>query len=135
MVKFDENTSKNGFPEPIRNITGICLRRDKMAKRASKGHKSQTKLQEFVVVTFAADIEEARDYETLLKNNDIPATIKEQHGDSADDMHIAVMVPEDFLDEAHVVIESQDAYDDFYDFAFDEDDEGDFDRDIFGDDF
>ena len=37
-----------------------------MAKRASKGRKSQTKLQEFVVVTFAADIEEARDYETLL---------------------------------------------------------------------
>jgi hypothetical protein len=44
------------------------------------------------------------------------------------------MVPEDFLDEAHVIIESQHAYDDFYDYALEEDD-GDFDDDFFEDDF
>jgi hypothetical protein len=108
-----------------------------MARRTPKARKSQTKLQELVVVTFAADMEEARDYETLLKSNDIPATIKEQNDGSIEDTKIAVMVPEDFLDEAHVIIESQDAYDDFYDFALDndEEDDGDFDRDLFGDDF
>jgi hypothetical protein len=45
------------------------------------------------------------------------------------------MVPEDFLDEAHVVIESQDAYDDFYDFTLEEENEEDFDTDIFEDGF
>jgi hypothetical protein len=48
---------------------------------------------------------------------------------------IAIMVPEDFLDEAHVVIESQDAYDDFYDFALEDEDDGDFDHSTFEDDF
>jgi hypothetical protein len=46
------------------------------------------------------------------------------------------MVPEEFLDEAHVVIESQDAYDDFYDFSLDdeEDSSDDFDPDVFEED-
>ena len=106
-----------------------------MAKRTSKAQKSQPELQEFVVVTFAKDLEQARDYETLLKTNDIPATIKEQDEQSINAKGIAVMVPEDFLDEAHVIIESQDAYDDFYDFALEDEDNDDFDSDLFEDEF
>jgi len=102
-----------------------------MAKRSHKKQKPQTELQDFVVVTFAEDSEQAKDYETLLKNNDIPAVIRDQHDDSANVSRIAVMVPEDFIDEAHVVIESQDSYDDFYDFALEE--EKDFDDDLFTD--
>jgi hypothetical protein len=103
-----------------------------MAKPPKKTRKSQTNLQELGVVTFTEDIEQAREYETLLKNNDIPAMIKEQQ-ESVADKGFAVMVPEDYLDEAHVVIESQSAYDDFYDFALEDDDE--FDGDFFDDDF
>jgi len=106
-----------------------------MAKRSKKAQKSQTKLQEFVVVAFAEELEEARGYETLLKSNDIPAVIKEQDEQSMNAEGIAVMVPEDCLDEAHVVIESQDAYDDFYDFALEDEDDGDFDSHLFDDDF
>ena len=106
-----------------------------MTRRPKKNQKSQAKLQDLVVVTFAEGLEQAKDYETLLKNNDIPAMIREQHEQSASDKSIAVMVPEDFLDEAHVVIESQDAYDDFYDFALEDEDSGDFDSDLFEDDF
>jgi hypothetical protein len=82
-------------------------------------------------------MEQAKEYETLLAANGIPATIKEQSGESADTNGIAVMVPEESLDEAHVVIESQDAYDDFYDFALEgeDEDEGDFDGELFEDDF
>jgi hypothetical protein len=36
-------------------------------------------------------------------------------------------------DEAHVIIESQDAYDDFYDSGLDEETEDDFEGDIFED--
>lgn len=107
-----------------------------MAKRPRKTEKSQADLQELVVVAFAEDWEQAKDYETLLKTNDIPTIIKEQdETEEGETKGIAVMVPEDFLDEAHVVIESQDAYDDFYDFALEDEGEGDFDSDLFGDDF
>jgi len=105
-----------------------------MAKRPKKSQKSQTNLQELVIVTFAEDMEQAKEYETLLEANGIPATIKEQSEESADSKGIAVMVPEDYLDEAHVIIESQDAYDDFYDFALEDEDEGDFDSGLFEND-
>jgi hypothetical protein len=94
-----------------------------MRKRSKKNQKSQAKLKDFVVVTFAEDLEQAREYETLLRVNDIPATVREQVDQSLGTTSIAVMVPEDCLDEAHVVIESQDAYDDFYDFALEDENE------------
>jgi len=107
-----------------------------MTKRFPKNQKSQTKLQELVTVTFAENIEQAKDYEALLKSSDIPTIIKEQSESSKDNKVIAVMVPEEFLDEAHVVIESQDAYDDFYDFALEDDEDNDeFDSAFFDDDF
>jgi len=105
-----------------------------MAKRSKKGHDAQTKLQGYVVVTFADDIDQARDYESLLKANEVPVEVAEQ-ADQMGNREIAIMVPDEFLDEAHVIIESQDAYDDFYDLALDEEDEDDFDSDIFDDDF
>jgi hypothetical protein len=80
-------------------------------------------------------MEQAKEYESLLEANGIPTTIKERGEESADTKGIAVMVPEDYLDEAHVVIESQDAYDDFYDFALEDEDEDDFDSELFEDDF
>ena len=87
-----------------------------MAKRVSK--RAKVNLQELVVITVTEDIEQAKNYEILLKSSDIPAMVKEQHEQADDSQSFAVMVPEDFLDEARVVIESQDAYDDFYDFCY-----------------
>jgi len=106
-----------------------------MAKRYKKNQKSQTELQDFVVVTFVDDMEQAKEYESLLKTNDIPAVINEQSEQSGGINSIAVMVPEDCLDEAHVVIESQDAYDDFYDFSLDDETDDDLDSDLFEDEF
>ncbi|MHC4264947.1 MAG: putative signal transducing protein [Planctomycetota bacterium] len=91
-----------------------------MARKSKKAEKQQTKVQELVVATFARDLEEAHEYESLLKNNDIPTAIKEQNNPSGNgEKAFAVMVPEENLDEALVVIESQDAYDEFYDFTLD----------------
>jgi glycyl-tRNA synthetase beta subunit len=106
-----------------------------MAKRSKKGHRSQAKMQGYVVVTFAEDLEQAREYKTLLEVNDVSAIISEQQEQSLDSKEIAVMVPEDFLDEAHVIIESQQAYDDFYDYALEDEENGDFDDELFEDDF
>ena len=106
-----------------------------MAKRSKKGRSSQAKLQGYVVVTFAEDLEQAREYKTLLEVNDVSAIISEQQEQSLGSKEIAVMVPEEFLDEAHVIIESQQAYDDFYDYALEDEEDGDFDDDIFEEDF
>ena len=106
-----------------------------MAKRSKKVHRSQAKLQGYVVVAFAEDMEQAREYKTLLEVNDVAAIISEQQEQSLGSKEIAVMVPEDFLDEAHVIIESQHTYDDFYDFAVEDEDDGDFDDELFEEDF
>jgi len=104
-----------------------------MSKRSKKGQKAQARLEGFVVVAFAEDMEQASEYKSLLEANDIHAVINENNEHPIGSKEIAVMVAEEFLDEAHVIIESQQAYDDFYDFAV-EDDEGDFDDDDFFDD-
>ncbi len=104
-----------------------------MHKHPGKHNKGQGKVKEYVVVAFVDDMEQAREYETLLRLNDIPAVIKEQLDPGADGKAVAIMVPEDFLDEAHVVIESQDAYDDFCDYTLDEGEDMDFDSDTLDD--
>jgi len=106
-----------------------------MAKRSKKPHKSPVKLEGYVVVAFAEDMEQATEYQSLLEANDISATITEPQANEIGSKEIAVMVPEEFLDEAHVIIESQHAYDDFYDFALDNEDDGDFDDDFFEEDY
>jgi hypothetical protein len=106
-----------------------------MSRHAKKGGKGHTNVKDLVVVAFLDDREQAREYETLLRLNDIPAVIKEQLDPSADGKTVAIMVPEDCLDEAHVVIESQDAYDDLCDFAMDEDEGFEFDADTLDDEF
>jgi len=106
-----------------------------MVKRSKKAQKSQAKLEGYVVVAFAEDMDQAKEYKSLLEASDIPAIIREQGEEVIGSAEIAVMVSEEFLDEAHVVIESQHAYDDFYDFAMEEDDESDFDGDFLEDEF
>jgi hypothetical protein len=119
---------------------------NKRMKKAHKGHSTSLHpavkstgrnhsrgTQELVVVATSTTILEAKEYETLLKNNDIPAMVKERENEFGEGVHYAVYVPDDMADEAHVVIESQDAYDDFYDFGLDEENEDDLEGDIFED--
>jgi hypothetical protein len=106
-----------------------------MKKRMDKNGKSGANLTDVVVVTVVDEMEQAREYETLLRLNDIPALVKEQQDPAGNKIGVAILVPEDYLDEAHVVIESQDAYDDFYDFGEDEDEDTDFDADLLDDEF
>ncbi len=94
-----------------------------MTKRSSKNRKMSTKTKELVAVCYAEDMEQARDYESLLKNNDIPAMVKEEYEESADEKTLAVLVPEEYLNEAQIIIESQSSYDDIYDFSSEDDED------------
>ena len=87
------------------------------------------------MAVFAEDFEQAQEYKSLMEANDIPTVISEHVEQTIGSKEIAVMVPEEFLDEAHVIIESQQAYDDFYDFALEEEEDSDFDGDLFEEDF
>lgn len=89
-----------------------------MVNRRKKKQSSQTSLKEFVTVAFAEDMDLAKEYKKLLNDESIPAAIKTQSDSSDGFLGIAVMVPEDHLDEAHLLIESQGAYGDFYDMVF-----------------
>jgi hypothetical protein len=110
-----------------------------MGKRTRKGQKTRSPKrtsglnQELTVVAVLDTMDEAKENEALLKNNDIPAMVKPQQDEFSDSKRYAVLVPEDWADEAHVIIESQDAYDDFYDLSMD--DEGEEEDDLEGDIF
>jgi len=92
--------------------------------RRNKGDRSTTRPKEkdYVIVTVVEDMARARDCTALLDENGIPAVVREQEGFSGERC-IAILVPEEHLDEAHVIVESQDTYDDFYDMSMMDGDE------------
>ncbi len=139
MLDFDEyilsERSSGQMLTRSDRLSLVCCGEIEWQSVLKKNQKSMSNLQDFVVVVFVEDLEQAKEYETLLKTNDIPAVINEQYEQSSGAKGIAVMVPEDYLDEAHVVIESQDAYDDFYDFALEDETDDDFGSDLFDDEF
>ena len=100
-----------------------------MAKQRKKSQQSSTSLHEFVTVAFAEDMELAKQYKKILNESDIPVIIR----NTSEPTHapgIAVMVPEDDLDEAHILIESQSSHESFYDLELGDD----FGEDIVSDD-
>lgn len=95
-----------------------------------------TSLKEFVTVAFAEDVDLAKQYKKLLNDNNIPAAIKTQpESPSSSFPGIAVMVPEDHLDEAHILIEAEGSYNDFYDMVFHEPDDTSVGDEVYDDDF
>lgn len=74
---------------------------------------------DFVTVAFAEDMELARQYKELLEDNEIIARIKRQPNMAESGFSdIAILVPEESLDEAHALISERASYDDFFDMAF-----------------
>ena len=126
---------RRGAGHPRVKSRTVLFRSMDMEKPMNHSEKGQAKLKDLVVLTLLSDADQAREYETLLRLNDIPTLLKEQLGPNGEDKGVTIMVPEDCLDEAHVVIESQDAYDDFYDYAIEDDDDIDFDPDYLDDEF
>lgn len=84
-------------------------------------------IDDYAVVCFVEDVDQANERQTLLESNDIPAIVQGKEA-SGDENTFAIFVPEERLDEAHELIEAQVTYDDYYDFPFaDDEEEEDFD--------
>ncbi|HOM60943.1 MAG TPA: DUF2007 domain-containing protein [Anaerohalosphaeraceae bacterium] len=77
---------------------------------------------EFVTVAFAEDLELARYYKNLLEENGISAFIRQPETAGTPSPGIAVLVPEEVLDEAHSLIASQAPFENFFDVFFHESD-------------
>jgi len=104
-----------------------------MAKFNKKNEEPKAEPYYLTAVTYMEDWDQAKDCEAMLKANDIPASLLEQNPPMEREQNIAVMVPRDFLEEARVVIESENAEDDFYDLLFNDEDT--FDSSLDEDDF
>jgi len=86
-----------------------------------KIRKREAVVKDYVTVAFAEDLGLAREYEKLLAEHDIPAVVKNQsRSQEGDYSGIAVVVPEEYLDEAYALISKEASYDDFFDAAFGE---------------
>ena len=102
-----------------------------MAKFYKKTEETKADPQDFVTIIFVEDWEQAKDFEAMLKANDIPATLQEQDALEEDPQGYGVMVPAQFSEEARIMIELQNAEDAFYDLMFE--DEDNFDSDLLDD--
>ena len=94
-----------------------------MAEHKNDSDSKKTALIEYVNVAIAEDVELAREYQDVLNNSDIPAILRTQRASNAEILGVAVMVPEDLCEQAITVIESQQAFDDFLDVAFNNEDD------------
>ena len=106
-----------------------------MTNRKKKTQNRKTALRELTTVAFAEDMELAKQYKQMLNENEIPVVIKSQADSAPNFPGIAVMVPEDHLDEAHVLIESESSNETFYDMVYKDDQYEEPDEDVFDDDF
>ena len=91
-----------------------------------------TALEEYVTVAIAEDMELAQEYRGVLENSGIDVVLRTQRRDFSEEiLGVAVMVPGPSTDSAQELIESQQAFDDFLDNAFNqEEDESDDDCDF-----
>jgi hypothetical protein len=101
----------------------ICYKQDRKQMKTKKEKKQGqvNSSMELVTVAFAEDMDLAKEYRDMLKENEIPCAIKAKSNPASDFDGVAILVPEDFLDEAHELIESKSSVADFYDLAFGDD--------------
>lgn len=94
-----------------------------MTNRKKSKSSSKTVLKELVTIAFAEDVDLARQYKKLLEDNDIPAAIKARGITDSEYKGIPVMVSEEHLDEAHMIVESHNSMGDFYNVTFGQEDQ------------
>lgn len=90
---------------------------------SEKNDIPKSALHEYVTAAIAEDIDLANEYRDLLAKNDIPAVTATQKSYSSAAVGIAVMVPENYLEQAQEIIESRQEFDHFIDDAFNDPDQ------------
>ncbi len=86
-----------------------------MPHRRKKKMDDPTALSDFVTIAYAEDVDLAKQYKKMLNDNNIPTSIKDHPDPDSPFPGVAVMVPEEYIDEAHHLIESEGVFHDFFD--------------------
>jgi hypothetical protein len=88
----------------------------------NKNDGSRASLEDYVTIAIAEDVDLANEYRDILARHEIPAVTTTQRSYSSDILGTAVMVPEQYLEQAQEIIESQQDFDNFLDDAFNDPD-------------
>jgi hypothetical protein len=88
----------------------------------NKNDGNRTSLEDYVTIAIAEDVDLANEYRDILARHEIPAVTTTQRSYSSDILGTAVMVPEQYLEQAQEIIESQQDFDTFLDDAFNDHD-------------
>jgi hypothetical protein len=76
-------------------------------------------IKNLVTVAYAEDMELAEYYKRMLLDSNIPVAVRRiPDGEKTPFSDIAVMVPEEFIDQAYSFLARQAACDDFFDIVF-----------------
>jgi hypothetical protein len=111
------------LPKLVRNaLIAMTLVVLGVRKMKGKNDNSKSALHDYITVAVAEDIDLANEYRDILAKNDIPAVTAAQRSYSSMTSAIAVMVPENFLEQAQDIIESRQEFDHFIDDAFNDPD-------------
>jgi hypothetical protein len=78
----------------------------------------KTSAKNFVTVALAEDVELARDYVQMLRDNEIPARFHVNE-DLLQGSRVAILVPDEMIEQAQIFIQARCSGPDFYDYAFD----------------
>lgn len=84
-----------------------------MTERSQNSTQTQHNFEEPVAVAYTNDHNQAEEIEELLKSSEIPAMVRENYSNTRENK-FAVMVPEDYLEEAEAIVNSQQSYEDLY---------------------
>ena len=87
------------------------------------GQRRKGSVKELVTIAYAEDYELAKHYKDILNDNGIFTEIKRQSKDCPGYPHVAVMVPEDLIDDAcSLITEQMSLYDNIFKMGYDFDD-------------
>jgi len=91
---------------------------NKMSNNDKNLNDRKPALEDYVTIAIAEEVDLANQYRDILTKHNIPAVTVTQKSYSSEVIGTAVMVPENFIDAAQKIIESQQDFDHFLDDAF-----------------
>lgn len=94
-------------------------KKNNMVQLNNKKISDNSQNDAIVFVTHVDNAQAAEDYASRLKEHGIPCHIEDQ-GNGIADFGFAIFTPEQFYDEACMIVEEQQATNCFYDFFFDD---------------
>jgi hypothetical protein len=83
-------------------------------------HAERTAKKNYTAVALAEDVDLARDYVEMLRNNEIPARFV-VNNELVQGSRVGILVPEELIEQAQCLIQARCSGPDFYDYIYGDD--------------